>query len=59
MIVNAWGDWKLFQVLLSTLRDIGDQHGGASIANVATRWVLDHPFVGAVIIGTRCPFMNT
>jgi len=35
------------------LRDVGDQHGGVSIANIATRWVLDHPFVGAVIIGTR------
>ncbi|KAI0071640.1 Aldo/keto reductase [Panus rudis PR-1116 ss-1] len=53
MILKAWGDWNLFQTLLSTLRSIGDRHGGASIANVATRWVLDHPFVGAVLIGTR------
>ena len=51
MIVKAWGDWPLFQQLLGVLRSIGDRHGGASIANVATRWVLDHPFVGAVIIG--------
>ncbi|KAK0475286.1 aldo/keto reductase [Armillaria novae-zelandiae] len=53
MIVKAWGDWTLFQSLLSALRVIGDRHGGVSIANVATRWVLDHHFVGAVIIGAR------
>ncbi|KAF9791300.1 NADP-dependent oxidoreductase domain-containing protein [Thelephora terrestris] len=53
MILKAWGDWSLFQELLSVLRSIGDRHGGVSIANVATRWVLDQPGVGAVIIGVR------
>ncbi|VDB88466.1 unnamed protein product [Peniophora sp. CBMAI 1063] len=53
VITKAWGDWALFQDLLSTLREIGDLRGGASIANVATRWVLDHPFVGAVLVGVR------
>ncbi|KZT00477.1 Aldo/keto reductase [Laetiporus sulphureus 93-53] len=53
MIVKAWGDWALFQSLLSVLRKIGDRHDGVSIANVATRWVLDHACVGAVIIGAR------
>ncbi|EMD32714.1 hypothetical protein CERSUDRAFT_126533 [Gelatoporia subvermispora B] len=53
MILKAWGDWELFESLLTVLRQIGDRHGGVSIANVATRWVLDHPFVGAVIIGAR------
>lgn len=52
MIIKAWGDWQLFQELLSVLRRIGDRYGGVSIANVATRWVLDHPFVGAVLVGT-------
>jgi aryl-alcohol dehydrogenase-like predicted oxidoreductase len=51
MIVRAWGTWALFQDLLRVLRVIGDRHGGLSISNVATRWVLDHPAVGAVIIG--------
>lgn len=51
MIIKAWGDWALFQSLLRVLRDIGDRHGGLSIANIATRWVLDHSFVGAVLIG--------
>ncbi|KAH8108391.1 Aldo/keto reductase [Phellopilus nigrolimitatus] len=53
MIIKAWGNWDLFQALLAALRKIGDRHGGVSIANVATRWVLEHPFVGAVIVGTR------
>ncbi|OBZ68355.1 General stress protein 69 [Grifola frondosa] len=53
MILKAWGDWALFQTLLSVLRSIGNKHDGVSIANVATRWVLNHSFVGAVIIGAR------
>lgn len=58
MIVKAWGDWSLFQELLAVLRAIGDRHTGASIANIATRWVLDHPCVGAVIIGApEQPFL--
>ncbi|KAI6030084.1 NADP-dependent oxidoreductase domain-containing protein [Pisolithus marmoratus] len=52
VILKAWGSWTLFQSLLAVLREIGDRHS-RSIANIATRWVLDHPFVGAVIIGAR------
>jgi hypothetical protein len=51
VILISWGSWELFQMLLRVLRAIGDRHGGRSIANIATRWVLDHPFVGAVLIG--------
>lgn len=50
MIIKAWGDWNLFQLLLTSLRKIGDRHG-VSIANVSVRWVLEHDFVGAVIVG--------
>ncbi|THG95453.1 hypothetical protein EW026_g6204 [Hermanssonia centrifuga] len=53
MILKAWGNWSLFQSLLTALRRIGDRHGGESIANIAVRWVLDHAFVGAVIVGAR------
>ncbi|KAJ6589448.1 Aldo keto reductase [Mycena capillaripes] len=53
MIVKAWGSWVLFQELLIVLRKIGDRHSGASISNIATRWALDQPAVGAVIIGAR------
>ncbi|KAG8741130.1 hypothetical protein FRC10_003274 [Ceratobasidium sp. 414] len=55
MILKAWGTWPLFQSLLGVLRRIGDRHGGVSIANVSTRWVLQHDFVGAVIIGSSSP----
>ncbi|KAI6143383.1 NADP-dependent oxidoreductase domain-containing protein [Pisolithus tinctorius] len=51
-VIKVWGSWPLFQSLLAVLRKIGDRHR-RSIANIATRWVLDHPFVGAVIIGVR------
>jgi hypothetical protein len=51
MIVKAWGTWELFQALLLTLRAIGDRHGGRSVSNIAVRWVLDHSFVGAVLVG--------
>jgi hypothetical protein len=37
------------------LRKIGDRYHNTSIANVATRWVLDHSFVGAVLIGAHTP----
>ncbi|KAI0351111.1 Aldo/keto reductase [Trametes cingulata] len=53
VILKAWGTWELFQTLLRALRDIADRHQNVSIANVAVRWVLEHPFVGAVIIGAR------
>jgi len=53
VILGAWGGWKLFQSLLLVLRTIGDRHNGLSISNVATRWVLDHDFVAAVIVGAR------
>ncbi|KAJ7149572.1 Aldo keto reductase [Mycena filopes] len=53
MILKAWGNWALFQELLLVLRGISERHDGVSISNVATRWVLDQPAVGAVIIGAR------
>lgn len=57
MILKAWGTWALFQELLRVLREIGNRHGKLSISNLATRWVLDHPVVGAVIIGECLSFI--
>ncbi|KAK8063903.1 beta-glucosidase [Apiospora saccharicola] len=51
-MIRSWGDWDLFQELLDTLKTIGDKHK-LSVSNVATRWVLDFPYVGAVIVGAR------
>jgi aryl-alcohol dehydrogenase-like predicted oxidoreductase len=51
-MIDAWGGWALFQELLQTLKHIADQHA-VSIANVATRYILDKPQVAGVIVGTR------
>lgn len=50
--VDAAGGWQAFQGVLAAAARIAEKHG-ASIANVATRWVLDHPAVAAVIVGAR------
>lgn len=50
-ILAAVGGWAWFQRLLRTLASIGQKHGGVPIANVASRWVLQRPAVGAVILG--------
>ncbi len=52
LIIDEFGGWSAFQQLLRTLDGIAHKHG-TSIANVATRWVLDRPSVGAAIIGVR------
>ena len=51
-MIDAWGGWSLFQRLLAALRVVADKHN-ASIANVATRYVLDRPAVAGVIVGAR------
>lgn len=51
-MILSWGGWALFQELLQTLSNVASKHG-VLIANVATRWVLDFPYVGAVLVGSR------
>ena len=50
--IEAFGGWEKFQVLLKMLSRIARKHG-VSVANVATRWVIEQPAVGAVIVGAR------
>ncbi|KAL4962414.1 aldo/keto reductase [Aspergillus stella-maris] len=50
--IQTWGGWSLFQTLLQTLDKIARKHN-VTVSNVATRWVLDFPYVGAVIVGAR------
>lgn len=50
--VEAIGGWAVFQDILAALAAIARRHG-VSVANVATRWVLDQPAVAAVIVGAR------
>jgi aryl-alcohol dehydrogenase-like predicted oxidoreductase len=51
-MILAWGGWILFQELLKTLKNIATKHNVA-VSNVATRWILDFDYVGAVIVGAR------
>ncbi|KAF9265955.1 aldo/keto reductase [Marasmius fiardii PR-910] len=51
-MILLWGTWEDFQCLLRILKEIADKHD-VEISNVATRWILDHIEVGAVIVGTR------
>jgi aryl-alcohol dehydrogenase-like predicted oxidoreductase len=51
-MIDAWGEWGLFQELLSTLNRIAQKYN-VSIANVATRYILGNPAVAGVIIGAR------
>jgi aryl-alcohol dehydrogenase-like predicted oxidoreductase len=51
-MIDTWGGWELFQELLSTLHQIAQKHT-VSIANVATRYILDRPAVAGAIIGVR------
>lgn len=51
-MIDAWGDWNLFQRLLLTLNSIAKKHN-VSIANVATNYILAKATVAGVIIGVR------
>jgi aryl-alcohol dehydrogenase-like predicted oxidoreductase len=51
-MIDAWGGWELFQKLLAVVGQVADKHG-VSIANVATRYILDKPAVAGVILGVR------
>ncbi|MEO8747708.1 MAG: aldo/keto reductase [Rhodanobacter sp.] len=50
LIIDEFGGWDLFQSLLEALRQVAERHG-ASIANVASRYVLGLPLVAGVIVG--------
>ncbi|PSR77881.1 hypothetical protein BD289DRAFT_137244 [Coniella lustricola] len=66
-MLQNWGSWTDFQHLLSTLAAIADKHNSSqhhhtcptaaatkiTLTNIATRWILQQPSVGAVIVGTR------
>ena len=51
-MLDALGDWPLFQELLVVLQQIANKHR-VSIANVGVRYVLDRPAVAGVIVGAR------
>ncbi len=51
-LIQAAGGWDAFQHILQTLDGVAKKRK-ASIANVACRYMLDLPAVGAIIIGAR------
>lgn len=44
--------WEGYQELLLLLKDMADRHG-VSLSNIATRYILEQPGVGAAIVGVR------
>lgn len=50
--IDTAGGWAPFQNLLAALNQTADTYE-VSMANVASRFILDQPAVGAVIIGAR------
>ena len=50
--VDAAGGWGALQTVLRALAEIAAKHR-VSLPNVATRWVLEHEAVAAVIVGAR------
>jgi aryl-alcohol dehydrogenase-like predicted oxidoreductase len=51
-MIDGWGGWRLFQELLSTLKEVADKYS-VTIPNVAVRYILDKPTVAGVIVGAR------
>jgi aryl-alcohol dehydrogenase-like predicted oxidoreductase/enamine deaminase RidA (YjgF/YER057c/UK114 family) len=50
--IDAAGGWDVLQAILAALAPVAAKHG-VSIANVATRWVMQQEAVDAVIVGAR------
>jgi aryl-alcohol dehydrogenase-like predicted oxidoreductase/enamine deaminase RidA (YjgF/YER057c/UK114 family) len=50
--IRAAGGWDRYQAVLAAAARVATRHG-VSLANVASRWVLEQPAVGGVIIGAR------
>ena len=50
--VDAIGGWGVQQSILAAVAAVAKRHG-VSMANVASRWVLEQPAVGGIIVGAR------
>jgi len=50
--VDVVGGWEKFQSLLQEVDKVAKKHG-VSIANVATKFIMEQEFVGGIIIGAR------
>lgn len=52
LVIRDAGGWEPFQQLLRGLATVADKHG-VSVANVASRYVLEQPGVTSIIVGAR------
>ena len=52
LIIEEFGGYELFQKALTTLREIADKYK-VGIAEITTKYILQKPMVGGVIIGAR------
>ena len=50
--IDTAGGWSSFQSVLKSLKEVATVHQ-VSIANVATKYILEQPAVAAIIIGAR------
>ncbi|WP_224491545.1 aldo/keto reductase [Robertkochia flava] len=50
--IDTVGGWDVFQEILRALNEVAEKHK-TSIANIASRYMLENPHVAAVIIGAR------
>ncbi len=50
--IEVAGGWSAFQALLRAVRDVAARHG-VSMANVASRAILDRPAVAGIVVGAR------
>ncbi|WP_046866073.1 aldo/keto reductase [Microvirga massiliensis] len=50
--IDEAGGWDALQGILAACREIATKHG-VSVANVASRWVLEQPAVATIIVGAR------
>ncbi|KAL0922914.1 hypothetical protein M5K25_006944 [Dendrobium thyrsiflorum] len=51
-MVDAWGNWGLFQILLQTLKTVASKHG-VSIPSVAVRYIFNQASVAGSMVGVR------
>jgi len=50
--IDAAGGWEKFQTVLQAAKEVAERHS-VSIANIATKYILEQDYVGGVIIGAR------
>lgn len=52
LIIQEFGGWDRFQLMLAALGDVAARHG-VGLGAVAMRWVLDQPGVSGIVLGAR------